>query len=327
MTGDSCEFGFVVIGRNEGERLKQCVLSLPENAIVVYVDSGSTDGSVEWVRDRGINVVELEAHLGFTAARARNAGFQRLRQLAPELTYVQFIDGDCELIRDWPQQALSYLERHNRVCAVFGRLRERYPSKSIYNWLCDIEWDVPIGEVRAFGGVVMIRANALEVVGGYRDDLVAGEEPELCVRLRARGWRIWRLDGEMAVHDAAMTQFSQWWRRHVRSGYAFAEGAFLHGAAPERHWVRESRRALVWGVILPIVCGLASAIAPPWALATWLVYPLQMLRLFFRGTRPVQDRALLALFQVMARFPEGQGYMKFLSHRMLKQRTPIIESK
>ena len=107
---------------------------------------------------------------------------------------MQFIDGDCEIARDWIQKALSFLERHPDVCAVFGRRRERYPSVSIYNRLCDIEWDVPIGPAKAFGGDVMIRAAALDAVGAYRNNLIAGEEPELSVRLRAQGWRIWRLD-------------------------------------------------------------------------------------------------------------------------------------
>jgi GT2 family glycosyltransferase len=327
MTDVSNDFGFVVIGRNEGERLKRCLMSLPKGALVVYVDSGSTDGSLEWVKERGTEVVELNTHLGFTAARARNAGFRRLKQLAPELTYVQFVDGDCELDLGWPEHAISFLESHADVCAVFGRRRERYPSQSIYNRLCDIEWDVPVGQIKAFGGDVMIRAYAIESVGGYRDDLIAGEEPELSLRLRARGWRIWRLDAEMTVHDAAITRPSQWWRRHVRSGYAFAEGAYLHGAAPERHWVRESRRALIWGVILPAACCTASVTALPWGFATWLVYPLQMLRLFCRGARPIRDRVLLAVFQVMMRFPEGQGYMKFVVHRVLDQRTSVIEYK
>ena len=109
------------------------------------------------------------------------------------------------------------------MAAVCGRRRERFPERSIYNWLCDREWDSPIGEATACGGDVLIRRQALAAVGGYRDDVIAGEEPELCVRLRAARWRIWRLDAEMTLHDAAMTQFRQWWKRILRSGYAFAQ--------------------------------------------------------------------------------------------------------
>jgi cellulose synthase/poly-beta-1,6-N-acetylglucosamine synthase-like glycosyltransferase len=327
MANDSENFGFVIIGRNEGERLKRCMNSLSQGRPTVYVDSGSTDGSREWVKNLGIDVVELDTQLDFTAARARNAGFKRLMEIAPKLTYVQFLDGDCELAQDWPQQGTSWLEGHDNLVAVFGRRREKFPSRSIYNRLCDIEWDVPVGRSNAFGGDVMIRAKALEEVGGYRDDLIAGEEPELCVRLRSKGYQIWRLDAEMTLHDAAITRFSQWWQRQVRGGYAFAQGASLHGAAPERHWVKESRRALIWGVIAPVACCLASAIAPPWGLASWMIYPLQVSRLMFKGSRPFRERAMLALFHVMARIPEGQGYLRFRLYRWLNSQSRIIEYK
>ena len=131
--------------------------------------------------------LDLDMHVPFTAARARNAGFKQLREIAPDLRYVQFIDGDCELNKIWPQPALSFLESHPDIGAVFGQLRERYPERSIYNWLCDQEWDGPVGEVRACGGIAMFRTAAIEAVGGFRDDLIAGEEPELCVRAACGG--------------------------------------------------------------------------------------------------------------------------------------------
>ena len=128
----------------------------------------------------------------------------------------------------------------------------RYPEASIYNRLIDAEWDTPVGRARACGGDALMRVAALQEVGGFDPDLIAGEEPELCVRLRAKGWEIWRLDAEMTLHDAAMTRFGQWWQRTRRGGYAFAEGAALHGAAPERHCVPNLRRLILWGMVLPL---------------------------------------------------------------------------
>jgi GT2 family glycosyltransferase len=326
---DANSFGVVAIGRNEGGRLKRCLRSAmaSESALTIYVDSASSDGSAAWASRNGIEVVELDMRQPFTAARARNAGFARLREMAPELRYAQFLDGDCELVRDWPRQAVAVLQNHRDVCAAFGRRREREPNKSVYNRLCDLEWDVPVGEARAFGGDVMIRTDALRSVGGYRDDLIAGEEPELAIRLRSKGWRISRLDAEMTIHDAATTRLGQWWRRHVRSGYAFAEGSHLHGAQPERHWVSEANRAVAWGIALPIACFTASVLAFPWGLATWLIYPLQMFRLLMRPGRPPADRALLAVFHVLVRFPEAQGWVQFQLARRLKRPAPIIEYK
>jgi hypothetical protein len=237
------------------------------------------------------------------------------------------VDGDCEVNKNWLQSAASFLDARRDIGAVCGRLRERYPERSVYNWLCDQEWDKPLGEVRSFGGNVMIRVDALECVDGYRDDLIAGEEPELGVRLRAAGWRIWRLNHDMALHDAAMKHFGQWWRRAMRGGYAFAQGAYLHGASPDSHFVWEARRAWLWGVWLPLACLLSTALFSPWGWTMWLLYPLQVLRQTMRVTGSIEDRALLALFQVLSRFPEGLGQIKFMRDRLFRQQARLIEYK
>jgi glycosyltransferase involved in cell wall biosynthesis len=317
----------VAIGRNVGLRLKQSLESVRMGPVVIYVDSGSNDGSPQLARDCGAIVVDLDKQTPFTAARARNAGFRSLVEAAPDIELVQFVDGDCELIGRWPEQALSFLASHPEVAAVFGRRRERFPARSIYNQLCDWEWNGPIGEVCACGGDVMIRVSAFKAVGGYRDNLIAGEEPELCVRLRAAGWKIWRLEGDMTVHDAAMTHFSQWWRRAVRGGYAFAQGANLHGAWPERHWVWESRRAWLWGILIPIACAAIGFLFGGWTWALWLIYPAQVLRQTVRGRGPLRQRALQAAFQVLARFPEGYGQLKFLFDRVYRRQGELIEYK
>jgi glycosyltransferase involved in cell wall biosynthesis len=322
---DEAKFGVVAIGRNEGERLKQCLNSLSEALLIVYVDSGSSDGSAQWARDHGVNVVDLDMNSPFTAARARNVGFQRMRELAPHVAYVQFVDGDCELSLEWPKRAVAYLTACLDIGAVCGRLRERFPERSIYNWLCDREWDRPVGEARSFGGNVMIRVSALEAVGGYRDDVIAAEDDELSVRLRVAGWRLWRLDSEMAIHDAAMLHFGQWWRRAMRCGYGFALGSYLHGALPQRHFVWESRRTWLWGFWLPLGCLAASIAFWPQGSMAWLVYPLQVIRQIARNKGSFRDRAPLALFQVLGRFPESLGQMKFTLDRLSGRERRLIE--
>ena len=317
-------FGAVAIGRNEGDRLRICLKSLCDALAVVYVDSGSTDGSIQLAHARGIATVDLDMSVPFTAARARNSGFARLRDSNPNLHYVQFIDGDCELAPGWTKKAASFLETNPDIAAVCGRLRERHPERSVYNWLCDREWNGPIGEISACAGNVMMSAQAFESVGGYRDDVVAGEESELCIRLRRANWRIWRLDTEMALHDAAMTTFSQWWRRVERGGYAYARGASLHGAAPERHWVWEKRRALIWGLYLPVICILSSIFAP-WGWLSWMLYPTQILRLSGRLAGSGKHRLLQAFFFVLGRFPESWGVLRFMRDQLLGRLPRIAE--
>src|SRR5258708_15454703 len=92
------DFGIVAIGRNEGERLKRCLRSLPVSARAIYVDSGSTDGSEIWARDFGAEVVHLDLSSPFTAARARHAGVPRLLDLAPQISSVQSLASACELV-------------------------------------------------------------------------------------------------------------------------------------------------------------------------------------------------------------------------------------
>lgn len=320
--------GVVAIGRNEGLRLGQCLLSVAHFAgTVVYVDSGSTDGSVELAHNLGAAVVALNLDTPFTAGRARNAGFRHLRQLAPELRHVQFVDGDCQIAADWLDKAAGFLDAHPGIAAVCGRRRERHPGHSIYNRLCDIEWDTPVGEARACGGDFMARVDAFESVRGFSAGLIAGEEPELCVRLRAAGWRIWRLDKEMTLHDAAMQHFGQWWRRTLRGGYAFAQGSSLHGAAPERHWVRESRSAWFWGLGIPLISLAAVAVWGAWGWSLLLIYPLQFLRLALREGLSARSHWWRGGFLLLGKFPEMFGQLKFIMHRRAGSQPPLIEYK
>lgn len=324
----STAIGVVVIGRNEGERLERCLTSLLGTAEqIVYVDSGSSDGSVSMAQGLGVVVVALDVTQPFTAARARNAGFQCLQQLLPEMAYVQFVDGDCEVVAGWLAKAQAFLQEQPSVAVVCGRRRERFPQHSIYNLLCDLEWDTPIGEAQACGGDALMRTDAFAAMGGFRPELIAGEEPELCVRLRAAGWKVWRLAEEMTLHDAAMTRFGQWWQRTLRGGHAFAEGAFLHGAAPERHWLRESLRAWLWGLGIPVTVAAASFLLGWLGLLLLLVYPLQVVRLARRGKRAARENWLQAGLLVLGKFPEMLGQVKFLLSRFGAGKTTLIEYK
>jgi GT2 family glycosyltransferase len=323
------EVGVVVIGRNEGQRLVRCLKSLSgKGFIVVYVDSGSTDSSMNEATKLGAKTLTLDMKIPFTAARARNAGFQHLMQISPNLKFVQFVDGDCEVMPDWINTGVDFLEMHHNVAIVSGRCRERHPEQSTYNLMCDLEWNTPIGEAKASGGNALMRVNAFQEVNGFRNQLIAGEEPELGVRLRLAGWKIWRLDAEMVLHDAAMTKFSQWWKRNIRGGYAFAEGANLHGAPPERHWVKESRRSWIWGLVIPVVIILAGFFNWKYGLIIALIYPIQIFRLAMKNKKELKPHLLLlACFSVLGKFAEVYGQLRFHYQRLFGRVVQLIEYK
>lgn len=327
------EMGAVAIGRNEGQRLRLCLESLAGKVRrIVYVDSGSTDGSVEMARGLGVEVVELDMSIPFTAARARNAGLERLRELEPSLEYVHFFDGDCEVAEGWLETAMEAIESDEKYAAVWGRRRERHPEATIYNKLTDLEWvySWPYGRVTICGGDVLMRIGALDDVNGFNPSLIAGEEPELCYRLRQKGWVIYRVDAEMTQHDAAMTKFGQWWKRAVRAGHAWAEGAWMYGHEPEHYCVRDSVRIWGWGFFLPLLALVIAPFTKGLSLLIFVAYPVLAVRIqrYIRSKgAPSKDAWLLAFFSMLSKFPSVLGQMKFLSGKLMGKKSVLIEYK
>jgi GT2 family glycosyltransferase len=328
--------GIVVIGRNEGERLKTCLRSVVGAGPVVYVDSGSTDGSQDFARSLGVEVVELVVPPNFTAARARNAGAQALFAKAPAKTLIQFVDGDCEVQPTWIATGTAALEADAGLALVFGRRRERHPDASIYNALCDDEWNVPIGEVGACGGDILIRADAYRAVGGYPDEMIAGEEPDMSMRLRAKGWCLARIEGEMTLHDAAITRFGQWWRRTKRAGHAFAELAWRHPDIRRPDWRAIVRRDIIWGGAIPALAfvGLAGVVFQPILLFIPVLcaalFMLNIARIFVRrsaeGMPPHLARASAILLMV-GKIAEFSGILSFHRERLSGRKATLIEYK
>lgn len=335
---NSTSIGIVVIGRNEGERLKRCLASLPRECPTVYVDSGSGDGSVAFAHSIGVSVVDLDTSRGFTAARARNAGWRLLLEFSRDLQFIQFIDGDCEIDKDWLSRGIEAISADTAMAAVFGRRRERFPDRSIYNRMCDEEWDVPIGRALHCGGDALFRVRALLDADGYAEDLIAGEEPDLCLRLGRGGWWVQRIDAEMTLHDANILSFLAWWKRARRSGFAYAEHVWRHRTDAFPQWRRQVMSILFWGLALPagglslaivvLFCNPATFFLAPTLLA--LAFGLQGSRIALHKVRQnltPADAIRLAVLLLVGKFAEMRGMVDFvLSHLRLRKRE-LIEYK
>jgi GT2 family glycosyltransferase len=329
--------GVVVIGRNEGERLARCFASVRRIPNRVYVDSGSTDGSIELAGAEGIEVVELAIPPPFTAARARNAGLVQLLSGHPDLEFAQMVDGDCELQSGWIESGLAVLQGEPSLAAVFGRLRERHPERSIYNALCDDEWNVPVGEAAVIGGPALFRVSALREVDFYNPVMIAGEDTELAMRLRKRGWRLRRIDVEMGLHDAAITRFSQWWSRTRRSGHGYAEMAFLHPDARNPNWPRTVRGIVIWSGVMPLLLVAVIVLALTVSARAWIVavlllfaWPLNMARLARRRRREGLSLKLAwasGILLMLGKLPQFQGLIGFYRDRLLGRASRLIEYK
>ena len=344
---DRCPLAVVVIGRNEGDRLQRCLASLPtDQMLVVYVDSGSTDDSVAFARGQGVEVVELDPSRSFSAARARNEGFAQCRKIQPDLELLMFVDGDCEVVAGWLDRAECELNDRPDLAVVCGRRRESHPERSVYNRLADLEWDTPIGLATACGGDALFRVSDFVAVGGFDPSAKAGEEPELCQRLRQAGRKIARIDAEMTRHDLNMTRFSEWWRRQFRVGY---HGLDIETRFPPAPIDGEPdgptlfgpglRRARLWGIGWPVGVILAT-----W-LGWWLGGPLSTLgcaglgvallvaqaaRLAWRARRRVDrwtDAVVLGGLSVVEKWANLAGQIQYRRDRQRGRDARLIEYK
>ena len=339
--------GVVVIGRNEGERLRRCLTSLAESRpCLIYVDSGSTDGSVALAESLGVEVVQLDLTEPFSAARARNEGFAQCLHQHPHLESVMFVDGDCEVVAGWLERAEVELLAHPDVVVVCGRRREIHPEQSVYNRLVDLEWDTPIGPALSCGGDALFRVAAYRAVGGFDPSVRACEEPELCQRLRARGGRVVRIDAEMTRHDLNMTRLGQWWRRQARFGYHslniernFPPPIAPASTIPPSLFGASLRRARLWGIGWPVLTlilsgGIGAVLGWNYGLlAVGLMVSLltaQMGRLAWRVRRQVQrpgDAVAYGVLMVLDKWANLVGQWEFLRDQRRGRGPRLIEYK
>ena len=326
------QIGAVVIGRNEGDLLKLSLQSVQSARLpAVYADSGSTDGSAAVARQLAIPTVELDPSRPVSAARGRNEGLaEALNRWSIE--YVMFLDGDCILQPDFPAAALKTFLQHPGCAIVTGHLSERHPEASIYNRLCAIEWRGPAGRIEnmnSLGGIMAARVSALREVGGFNEQAIAGEEPDLGVRLGLAGYSIIKIDLPMATHDAQITRFGQWWTRAVRGGHALAHRYARHGRTRFKDGVRELRSDLFWGLALPLLIVLLLIPTRGFSMLLAAAYPLQGWRMYRRylgsGLSP-GDASLITRFVLLGKFAEVLGIMRYCFNR-LRGKYTIIEYK
>lgn len=329
----SIRVGVVVIGRNEGERLRLCLNSVlgmnyPRELLdVIYVDSSSTDGSVAMAAGLGVRTVVLEGPT--TAARGRNAGWTQT-----DAPVVLFLDGDTILAADFVRRNLRHFNNPT-IAGVCGNRREMRTGDSIYNAILDLDWNMKEGYIRYFGGDALVLRGALAAVDGYNATLIAGEEPDMCRRMRGLGYHILHVDEAMTLHDVAMHRFGQYWKRAVRTGYAYAQISSFYAQTKDPLWRAESRgnivRAAFWMGAPLVAVGLSLA------LRSWIpvgVMVLAALLLWGRTglktlkkTRKPGVLIAYALHSHLQQIPLFLGQVRFWTGRARGRGSAIIEYK
>jgi GT2 family glycosyltransferase len=310
-----------------------CLESIrPLGCPVVYVDSGSTDGSLERAAALCDLAVALDPVRPFSAARARNEGLRALLATRPELRLIQFLDGDCTLLPGWLEAAAEAMAAEAARAIVIGQLQERHPEASDYNRLCALEWQSTPGDLTNFGalgGIMLVRADVFVRLGGFNEQVIAGEDSEFGVRVAMAGFKVTKIAVAMATHDADIHRFSQWWRRAVRSGHAIGQRFSLHGRDAIGDCARERRSVLLWGLALPATMLVLAPATHGLSLLLGVGYALlgQRIVSYRRGRGDsAADARLYARFVVIDKFAEGWGLLKFYLNNMAG-RFRIIEYK
>ena len=328
MSEDLPPISVIVIGRNEGERLGRCLQSTretdypPGKIELIYVDSASTDGSCEVAATYNAKVIRIDPEYP-TAAANRNTGWR-----AASHDLVMFLDGDTILQQGWLRAAARAMADLELMC-VHGSLEELHPNGSIYNFWMHHDWYVPPGRVETAGGNAMFRRQVLAAVDGFDGTLVAGEERDLCTRLiRAVGGTIVRLDRPMALHDVNITRFGQYWRRCMRTGYAYAEVGGRHPGM--RRWRLARWRNLVYAASLPVVGILCIVLWSYWPVALWMLWmAAAVTRNAVRLRRRVgslQGALLVSTHHYISKVPAAVGQCSFwLRSAFHRKRRPLIE--
>jgi len=325
--------GIVVIGRNEGGRLLACLGSVRSlGCPVAYVDSGSSDGSLELATSLCDVALGLDPIRPFSAARARNEGLRALVAARPQLKLIQFLDGDCTLLPGWLEAAELAMATDAARAVVVGSLRERHPEASAYNRMCALEWRSTPGDLTNFGalgGIMLVRADVFIRVGGFNEQVIAGEDSEFGVRVALAGFKVTKIAVEMATHDADIQRFAQWWRRAVRGGHAIGQRFSLHGRGTLRDCARERRSVLVWGLALPATILMLAPVSHGFSLLLVGGYAVlgQRISRYRRGLGDsTTDARLYARFVVIGKFAEAWGLLKFYVNN-IAGRFRIIEYK
>jgi len=324
----------VVIGRNEGQRLSRCLESIrqmrwPGTVEVIYADSNSSDESPALAVSAGAHLIRLDTGKP-TAARGRNAGWRRAS--AP---LILFLDGDTILDPDFPMRAFDAMSADPSAAVIWGHRREIHPSASIYNRVLDLDWIYAPGITAFCGGDALVRRVVLERVGGFDESLIAGEEPEMCRRIRECGYEILHIDAPMVGHDLAITCFRQYWKRAVRSGYAYADVAARFRGAGEAFWVDEARRNRMRGAALTVlpVAGLtisaAAASVVPALLALAILAALTLRTAYRAGWKCARwrTRLLYGIHSHFQQIPILWGQLKFHMDGRKGRRQQLIEYK
>ena len=195
----------VIIGRNEeqfiAKSIRSALAAAPElpGVEVIFVDSASTDRSVEIATQFPIRILQLRPEWPLCVAAGRYTGF---RYSCGE--YTMFLDGDAEVEKDWLVRAINFMDRNPKYGGIAGVLDEKYIDMNGVDRggrenVRRQDVSKELIDCKTLGGIALFRRLALEKAGTVNPHLPTAEDHELCMRIRNCGFKLARIPGRMAV--------------------------------------------------------------------------------------------------------------------------------
>jgi general secretion pathway protein A len=319
--------GVVVVASDNKTSPEAAIRSAGDGRAIVFVAVGGAPDATAIAKGAGAVIAEGPERSFTPAGRARNAGYRQLKKIAPHLQYVQFVDAQTALDPDWITTAEKFMARRPEVSIVTGTIRPPPGLKISAAPMGARDHGDDEGEIQCvFGGSALMRVESFEAAGGFRGDLLTAETVDLCIRLRRRGARIWRLGEGMALCEPA-PKSGGWWAQGRQRGFDNAYCASLHGGPPERIGILDTVLAVLWGFLFPtavVITALLGAFvatklspATPPMLVAGAILAFGAGVFVFRMAASVVVRGVFrasswraAFPAVMGRFPEFLGACK-----------------
>lgn len=211
---------FIVIGKNEGDRLVKCLKSVRNFALdnnakyeIIYVDSQSTDGSLEYVKS--LNWVSCHSLSGkCNAARARNLGASKSKG-----NNLFFVDGDMELNSKAYTSYFNVQENLYHPIMTGNRLDIFYDNN--WNKIGSLKTG-PNHDIEQIttGGLFIIESNLWNEISGMDSKLNCFEDNDLAYRIfKKRNIKVLKKQVVLADHHTIRYTNKDRFRKLIKSEY------------------------------------------------------------------------------------------------------------
>jgi GT2 family glycosyltransferase len=221
--GDDELVSIVVVTRNQLEHTRLCYESLrrhtPEPHEIVFVDNGSTDGTVDWLRDvvrdypHARAVIKSE-NLGYAGGNNQGLALTRGRQIV-------LLNNDTVVTEGWLGGLMAVLEEHPSVGLV-GPVTNHVSGPQViegvtYRTLPEMErfarehGCAHRGESeparRLVGFCLLVRREVIDAIGGLDERFGNGncEDDDWCLRAYQAGWEARIAHGVFVHHTGGRT--------------------------------------------------------------------------------------------------------------------------